>query len=105
MHAYVLRLHAHDLPRNTLNLFLYSYQLLRSIAMQHQLLTPKQAAESIGVTQGFLTRDRCTTARIPFLKLGHKTIRYRQEDLNSFLNSILHTSTSSYQNTPIAVGA
>ena len=65
--------------------------------MQHQLLTPKQAAESIGVTQGFLTRDRCTTAKIPFLKLGHKTVRYRQEDLDHFLASSLKVSTSDYQ--------
>jgi len=65
--------------------------------MKHQLLTPKQAAESIGVTQGFLTRDRCTTAKIPFLKLGHKTVRYRQEDLDGFLASSLKTSTSDYQ--------
>lgn len=65
--------------------------------MHNQLLTPIQAAQHIGLSKEFLARDRCTDARIPFIKLGHRTVRYRQEDLDAFVESRVTTSTSAYQ--------
>ena len=64
--------------------------------MHQRLLTTAQAAEQIGLSKTFLERDRCTTARIPFIKLGHRTVRYRQEDIDNFLAANACTSTSDH---------
>lgn len=69
-------------------------KLSGSINMNHRLLTTTQAAEQIGLSKAFLERDRCTNARIPFVKLGHRTVRYRQQDIDAFLAGSIRSSTS-----------
>ena len=62
--------------------------------MTAQLLTTKQAASYLSVSAAFLERDRWAGARIPFLKIGSRTVRYRRMDLDSYLNTRLRKSTS-----------
>jgi excisionase family DNA binding protein len=62
--------------------------------MQQALLTTRQAAERLGVSEYFLERDRCTTARIPFIRVGTRAVRYRPEDLDRFVASSERRSTA-----------
>lgn len=57
------------------------------------LFTTKQAAAYLSVSAAFLERDRWAGARIPFIKLGTRSIRYRQSDLEAYINSQLRFST------------
>ncbi len=58
------------------------------------LLTTKQAANFLTVSAAFLERDRWAGARIPFIKLGTRSIRYREEDLEHFIQQQVRFSTS-----------
>jgi hypothetical protein len=53
--------------------------------MNHNLLTPAQTAEILGVTIGTLAVWRCT-ARYPisFVKIGRR-VKYRLADINNFI--------------------
>jgi excisionase family DNA binding protein len=62
--------------------------------MQDKLLTTKEAARYLGVSQAFLERDRWAGDSIPFIKLGARAVRYRLADLEVFLNSRVRRSTS-----------
>lgn len=62
--------------------------------MQSVLLNTKQAANYLGVSAAFLERDRWAGARIQFVKLGTRSIRYRQEDLDNFIQQQIRYSTS-----------
>ena len=62
--------------------------------MQHYLLTTTQAANFLGVSKAFLERDRWAGARIPFVKVGNRAVRYRQEDLDQYIRARTHLSTS-----------
>ena len=62
--------------------------------MQSKLLTTKQAAEHLGVSMAFLERDRWAGARIPFIKVGTRAVRYSMGDLELFLNQQTRKSTS-----------
>ena len=62
--------------------------------MNRNLLTTEQAANILGVSPTFLTRDRWAGAKIPFVRLGHRNIRYRPEAIDSFIESQTFTSTS-----------
>lgn len=64
--------------------------------MQNQLLTTKQAAEILCVSIAFLERDRWAGARVPFIKIGSRAVRYRLSDLLSYIESCTHYSTSQY---------
>lgn len=55
--------------------------------MSERLLTTKEAARYLGVSGSFLERDRWAGAKIPFIKLGNRAVRYRQEDLDAFIES------------------
>ena len=57
------------------------------------LLNTRQAANYLGVSTAFLERDRWAGARIPFVKLGTRSVRYRLSDLESFINGQIRTST------------
>lgn len=65
--------------------------------MTSNLLNTKQAANILGVSPAFLERDRWAGAKVPFIRIGSRSIRYRSEDLNTFIQSRVSTSTSSYQ--------
>jgi hypothetical protein len=62
--------------------------------MQPQLLDTKQAAALIGMSVAFLERDRWAGARIPYIKVGVRAVRYRLSDLMSYIESNKRMSTS-----------
>ena len=64
--------------------------------MQNLLLTTKQAAQILGVSIAFLERDRWAGARVPFVKIGSRAVRYRHSDLLVYIESCLCQSTSQY---------
>lgn len=57
------------------------------------LYNTKQAANYLGVSSAFLERDRWAGARIPFVKLGTRSVRYRLTDLEAFVEGRVRTST------------
>lgn len=62
--------------------------------MKQQLMTTPEAAAFLGVSKAFLERDRWAGARIPFIKLGARAVRYRMDDLESFISAQVRRSTS-----------
>lgn len=62
--------------------------------MQTQLLNTTQAAFFLGLSKAFLERDRWAGAKIPFIKIGDRAVRYRVEDLVAFIESRMRVSTS-----------
>jgi excisionase family DNA binding protein len=62
--------------------------------MKQELLTTKSAASYLGVSMAFLERDRWAGARIPFIKIGSRAVRYRQQDLDTYIEQGIRTSTS-----------
>lgn len=62
--------------------------------MPMRLLTTAEAAELLGTSKAFLERDRWAGARIPFVRLGGRTIRYKLEDLEDYIESRISWSTS-----------
>lgn len=52
-----------------------------------QLLTTKQAARFLGVSEAFLERDRWAGARICFVRIGVRAVRYRPEDLKTYIDA------------------
>lgn len=62
--------------------------------MQNKLINTKEAATYLGVSMAFLERDRWAGARIPFIKVGSRAVRYRLNDLDKYLDSQVRYSTS-----------
>ncbi len=62
--------------------------------MSSQLLNTKQAANYLSVSNAFLERDRWAGARIPFIKIGSRAVRYRISDLDAYIENSIRTSTS-----------
>jgi hypothetical protein len=60
--------------------------------IQTQLLSTPQAAKFLNVSIAFLERDRWAGARIPFVKVGSRAVRYRLDDLQNYINSQRHDS-------------
>lgn len=58
--------------------------------MPERLLTTKEAARFLGVSAAFLERDRWAGARIPFVRVGSRAVRYEQEALETFINLNRH---------------
>lgn len=54
--------------------------------IQTELLHTKDAAKFLNVSVAFLERDRWAGARIPFVKVGSRAVRYRIEDLQNYIN-------------------
>lgn len=53
-----------------------------------QLLTQEQAAAFLGVKPNTLAVWRCTNrVSLPYVKLGARLVRYRQNDLEAFLDA------------------
>lgn len=61
--------------------------------MATKLFTTKQAAKYLSISAAFLNRDRHEGARIPFVKVGTRSIRYRESDLDRFLDSQVRYNT------------
>jgi predicted DNA-binding transcriptional regulator AlpA len=62
--------------------------------MANNLLNTRQAAAYIGMSKAFLERDRWAGARIPFVRVGSRAVRYRREDLERFIAGQVRASTS-----------
>lgn len=62
--------------------------------MQNNLLTTTEAARFLGVSKAFLERDRWAGARIQYIKVGSRAVRYRQDDLDLYIQSRTRQSTS-----------
>jgi predicted DNA-binding transcriptional regulator AlpA len=58
------------------------------------LLLPQDVAEQLGVSRKALERWRCTGEGPRFVRLGHKTIRYRPEDIDAFIGGNVRASTA-----------
>lgn len=72
-----------------------------SRASEH-LLTTKEAAAYLGMSPAFLERDRWAGAKIPYVVIGTRTIRYRQRDLARYVAS---RSRRAHAATPEAQGS
>lgn len=59
-----------------------------------RLLDTKEAAKILGVSTFFLERDRWAGAKIPFIQVGARAVRYKLEDLKSYIESHRRRSTS-----------
>lgn len=62
--------------------------------LQQRLLSTKEAARYLGVSPAFLERDRWAGARIPYVKIGTRTIRYDIAELDRYLQARRQRSTS-----------
>ena len=62
--------------------------------MNHKLLDTTETADYLGVSKAFLERDRWAGARIPYIKVGSRAVRYRLSDLNAYLDKQVRHSTS-----------
>lgn len=50
-----------------------------------ELLTTRQAAQFLGVSMAFLERDRWAGARVPYVKIGSRAVRYMRADLEAYV--------------------
>ncbi len=62
--------------------------------MENRLLTTKEAARFLGVSAAFLERDRWAGARIPFVKIGSRAVRYEFSALEALVAEGRRRSTS-----------
>ena len=62
--------------------------------MQTTLLNTTQAAHYLGLSKAFLERDRWAGAKVPFIKIGSRAVRYRLQDLEKYIESCIRKSTS-----------
>ncbi|MDA8120192.1 MAG: helix-turn-helix domain-containing protein [Gammaproteobacteria bacterium] len=62
--------------------------------MTEPLLTTREAAALLGVSKAFLERDRWAGARIPFVRLGTRAVRYRRTDIDTYVAHRIRRSTS-----------
>ena len=62
--------------------------------MEKMLLTTKEAAKYLGVSEAFLERDRWAGATIPFVRIGARAVRYEISALDAFVKSRIRLSTS-----------
>lgn len=64
------------------------------MAMVSDLYTTAEAAAYLCVSKAFLERDRWAGARIPFIRVGSRAVRYRRTDLDSYIEARVRRSTS-----------
>ena len=62
--------------------------------MDSKLLTTSQAADLLGVSKAFLERDRWAGARIPFIRIGTRSVRYQIKTLEAYIENQTRRSTS-----------
>jgi len=59
-----------------------------------KLFTTKEAAHYLGVSKAFLERDRWAGAKIEFIQVSSRTIRYQKSDLDAYINAHRYRSTA-----------
>lgn len=52
-----------------------------------ELLTTKQAAKYLGMSTAFLERDRWAGAKVPFVRVGSRAVRYLKSDLDGYIQA------------------
>lgn len=62
--------------------------------VNNKLLTTIEAAGYLNLSKAFLERDRWAGAKVPFIKIGERAVRYRLDDLEKFVQSRVRLSTS-----------
>jgi predicted DNA-binding transcriptional regulator AlpA len=62
--------------------------------VQENLLSTKEAALYLGVSEAFLERDRWAGARVQYIKIGSRAVRYRLQDLENYIQSCIRKPTS-----------
>ncbi len=62
--------------------------------MENRLLTTKEAAKLLGISVSYLERDRWAGARIPFVQVGTRAVRYELSALHAYIRSNIRRSTS-----------
>ena len=55
------------------------------VVEQDQLLTRRQAAEVLGLQPQTLAKWAVTGSHLPMVKVGARAVRYRQSELNKFI--------------------
>lgn len=53
------------------------------------LLTPQDTADLLGVSPATLARWRSEGGHLKFVRLGHKTVKYRYSDVAEFIEAKL----------------
>jgi predicted DNA-binding transcriptional regulator AlpA len=61
---------------------------------ESKLLKTSDAAIYLTVSKAFLERDRWAGAKVPFIKIGSRAVRYRVSDLEAYVESQVRLSTS-----------
>lgn len=62
--------------------------------MSNNLLTTKEAARYLCVSAAFLERDRWAGAKIPFIRIGSRAVRYEHTALDAYIDQQRRRSTS-----------
>jgi hypothetical protein len=73
--------------------------------MPESLLTTVDAADFLCVSVAFLERDRWAGARIPYIKVGARAVRYRMTDLEQYVVACRSSAPSSALSADGAVNA
>ncbi len=61
--------------------------------MSNSLLSTKEAAKFLGVSASFLERDRWAGAKIPYVTIGTRSVRYRPSDLDAYVTAQIRRSS------------
>jgi len=63
--------------------------------MATKLLTPKETGDRLNISEITLANNRCTGTgiAIPFVKLSSKVIRYRESDVEAYIDSHTYNHT------------
>ena len=59
-----------------------------------KLLTTKEAARVLGVSEAFLERDRWAGAKIPYVRVGERAVRYQPSALEAYIHSQVRKPTT-----------
>ncbi len=62
--------------------------------MENSLFTTNEAAKYLCVSKAFLERDRWAGAKIPFIKVGSRAVRYRKADLDNYIGENTRSGVS-----------
>ena len=61
--------------------------------MTKNLLTTSEASTYLSMGKAFLEWDHWAGARIPFIKMGSRAVRYRKSDLDEYIDKQMRVST------------
>ena len=64
--------------------------------MTDRLLTTKEAARYLAMSESFLERDRIEQEIIPFKRVGKRSIRYQLSELEAYVNSRTRQSAEAH---------